>query len=367
MLVEYRKLLIKQSTNDSAMVDNEIKGYIKNWIKNWWKVILGIIVLIILIIWVGYRLAWTGFGGYTSPAVQTNQTFQREKTLWDWMELLIVPAILAGGAYLLNKSVSQREQAATEQRTQETALQTYLDKMTELLLDEKLCESEVESKVRDVARARTLTVLRGLDGDRKGALIRFLYEADLIDKNNRVIDLSGADLSGADLNGANLSEAKLSGADLSEAKLSGADLSEANPGVEAMRGINLIKADLNGAKLSGANLRWADLSEANLSEADLNEADLVLAKLSEVKLISADLSGADLMDANLRWADLSGANLSEAKLISADLGGANLSEAKLSGSILGGAKYTKNAIGIRDTMWPEGIDPDDKGAILIKE
>ncbi len=55
-------------------------------IQNWWRVILGIIVLIILIR-VGYILDWTGFG---------------TKILWDWMEILIVPAVLASGAYWLN-------------------------------------------------------------------------------------------------------------------------------------------------------------------------------------------------------------------------------------------------------------------------
>ena len=68
-----------------------------------------------------------------------------------------------------------------------------------------------------------------------------------------VIDLSGADLSGADL---------------SVADLSGADLSEAD-----LRWANLGEADLSGADLSEANLRGADLSEANLRGADLSEAN----------------------------------------------------------------------------------------------
>ncbi len=109
---------------------------------------------------------------------------------------------------MLNESAHKREQAVTEQRAKETALQTYFDKMTELLLKENLRKSKVESEVRAVARTRTLTVLRRLDKDRKGALIQFLYEAGLIDKNNRVIDLSRADLSGADLREINIGRAK---------------------------------------------------------------------------------------------------------------------------------------------------------------
>jgi hypothetical protein len=204
-------------------------------IQNRWKVILAIIFLVILI-WMGYVWfgRWTGFSESISPAVLPNQTFQPAKTLWDWMQLLIIPAILAGGAYWLNESARNQEIKIASDNRQETALQTYLDNMTELLLDKKLRESEVD-EVRAVARARTLTVLRRLDGERKGALIRFLYEADLIDKDKTVIDLGNADLSGANLSGA-----------------------------------TLIGANLRGANLRGANLSWAILIEANLLYANLS-------------------------------------------------------------------------------------------------
>ena len=203
-------------------------------IQNRWRIILAIIVLVILIwtgyVWLGRWPDWTGFGEYISPAVLPNQTFQPAKTLWDWMQLLIIPAILVGGAYWLNESARKQEieiaekSAETEREIasdnrKETALQTYLDKMTELLLDKKLRESEVNSEIRAVARARTLTVLRRLDGERKGALLQFLYEADLIDKDKIAINLNGAKLSFAYLNGANLGWADLGGAILNGAKL----------------------------------------------------------------------------------------------------------------------------------------------------
>jgi hypothetical protein len=75
-----------------------------------------------------------------------------------------------------------------------------------------------------------------------------------------IINLSGADLSGANLSGADLSGANLSGANLFRANLSGANLS----------GANLFRADLSGANLFRVNLSGADLSRANLSGADLS-------------------------------------------------------------------------------------------------
>jgi uncharacterized protein YjbI with pentapeptide repeats len=130
-------------------------------------------------------------------------------------------------------------------------LQAYFEAMTGLLLPpNNLRESAEGSEVRSIARARTLAVLRGLEGRedkksaRKGSVLRFLYEARLIGSEEKdvVVGLSGADLMGADLSFANLSQANLSGADLSQASLIGTLLS--------------------GADLSGTDLSGTDLSEA---------------------------------------------------------------------------------------------------------
>jgi hypothetical protein len=77
------------------------------------------------------------------------------KTLWDWLQLLIVPAALAVGGFWLNRAQSEREQAGQDaqrererdmeelqrrrelevqnERAQDTALDAYLDKMDNLL------------------------------------------------------------------------------------------------------------------------------------------------------------------------------------------------------------------------------------------
>ncbi|MDQ5854538.1 MAG: pentapeptide repeat-containing protein, partial [Chloroflexota bacterium] len=67
-----------------------------------------------------------------------------------------------------------------------------------------------------------LSVLRRLDGERKGILLRFLQESQLISATNPIISLRTADLSKADLRFADLRKANLSEADLSEANLHGA-------------------------------------------------------------------------------------------------------------------------------------------------
>jgi uncharacterized protein YjbI with pentapeptide repeats len=303
-------------------------------ITNKIAIILAVVFLIVVI--GGYTgswyFSWTGLADYTKPPGVTD----RGKTLWDWLELLIIPAVLAGGAMWFSRAEREAEREIASDRLREAALQGYLDKMTELLLEKDLRTSEADDEARAVARARTLTVLRQLDGERRATLLRFLYEAKLINKDDAVVELHMADLSQADLIMDNLSEANLSWTSLREAYLIEADLSKAN-----LSEADLSKANLIGADLSGANLVRASLSGANLIRADLSEANLSGANLSGANLDRAKLSKADLIEANLIEAYLSGADLS-----GANLSGANLSKADLSEII-----YDDH------TKWPDNFTP----------
>jgi uncharacterized protein YjbI with pentapeptide repeats len=136
--------------------------------------------------------------------------------------------------------------------------------MSQLLTDKDrpLHRAELGDRLSTVARARTLTVLPRLDGERKRSVLQFLYESRLITKNRVVVDLWPADLSGAYLSGADLREADLSGADLREADLRWASLSGAD-----LRGAHLRRANLSYAVLGGAYLSMAHLEGANLQGA----------------------------------------------------------------------------------------------------
>jgi hypothetical protein len=237
-------------------------------------------MFLVVLIRIGYAYHWTGFG-----QSKVNQAVQPAKTLWDWLDLLIVPAVLAIGGYLFTRSENRSTQAAAERRAQDDALQAYLDGMSHLLTEKDLLSHKAEpgDRLSSVARAWTLTVLPRLDGDRKARVVQFLYEAGLIAKDRPVLDLSEADLSEASLGGANLSGTNLSGTNLLGANL----------------GLTLVKVDdVGGLKLPGPLGRHILLG-ANLSGADLMGADLRAAHLATADLSGADLSGADLSGANL--------------------------------------------------------------------
>ena len=233
-------------------------------------------------------------------------------TLWDWIKLLVVPAVLAVGGVWFNQRQQARDRVSADRRAQDDALEAYLDDMTDLMIDHHLRsphKGEDPKDVRAVARARTLTLLTRLDGKRKGHVVQFLYESGLIVQDRPVVDLRGADLSEANLKGANLQ---------------GADLRQAN-----LKRANLRKADLGGANLSRACFVDAHLEGASLDDSIIPPVDVMepIRKGRAIDLSYAILSGAHLEGASLLNAHLFNATLQGTYLEGVDVRGADLSGA----------------------------------------
>jgi uncharacterized protein YjbI with pentapeptide repeats len=322
---------------------------------SWWQrikqhsfIATGIIVLLIVLIafiFAAYRFSWSGTGFLN-------------KTVWDWLQLLIIPVALALIALLFNRATTRTEQKIAADRykqdkeiasrhyhqdqqiakqryeqdqnlaldkQRDDLLQTYLDRMSELLLDKQLRTSEPDAEVRNVARVRTITVLFQLNTARIDGVFSFLREAGLISNkpNNSIVSLSNADFDGINLRGVNLCRTDFSGTTFRRADLSRADLSETN--------------------LSGTNFLDANLREANLREANLREA----------LLLNTNLFGAVLEKANLKEALILKANLKEAFLEEADLSGASLS-ADMSGARDTTPEQLAKAKSLEGAIMPDG-------------
>ena len=250
-------------------------------------------------------------------------------TLWQWLDLLIIPVVLAVGGYLFTRSENRASRVAAEQRAQDEALQAYLDQMGQMLLDKErpLRRSKEGDEERTLARARTLTVLGRLDGERKRSVLQFLSESNLLVKERPIVNIAGADMRDASLHYTHLNGTDLGGIDLSDAVLFGGHLSG---------------TDLSHTNLSRADLRFSQMTRTDLYKADLSEADLTGAVLLETNLRRTDLRSADLSLAGFGGVDLSGADLNGAKLSGARLNGNNFSDADLSNADLSNAKGISN-------------------------
>jgi len=174
-------------------------------------------------------------------------------------------------------------------------LQAYIDKVSELLLHERLGEPLPPQEVITIAQARTATVLRILDPIRRASIIQFLSQSGIlalcVEKSakgsfdlqlNNENSLKGIELQGTNLNGVNLSMLYLGEANLQKTSLKQA---------------NLQRTDLSSTNLQDADLSHANLHGARLFGADLQGARLFMADLQGAKLIGASLDGANLKDA----------------------------------------------------------------------
>jgi Pentapeptide repeats (8 copies) len=270
-------------------------------------VVLVVILFIFLAYWFSWN--WTGFNGADKT----------DKTLYDWLQLLFVPAALTGFGFFLNyrerKSEERRidkERQEEERRAEherkleqqhdqtrhdiakdnqcEEALQAYINEMSELLLHKNLRDPKEGGEIRSIARVRTITVLSRLNSERKKIVLLFLHESGLILKDKPIIDLRGANLYKINLSHFNLSDAELSGAILRRATLGGA---------------NLIKTDLWGADFTTTIGGFEDLSTIGSGEyLVLDSAD---------GGVMANLRGANLSEAILYGSNATPEQLDQAK------------------------------------------------------
>jgi hypothetical protein len=262
------------------------------WLCTWWKrfnldIWWPVPVLILMV------AAALWFRDVELPAYQVASlpSGADPMTFSDVTKLLIVPLTLAVVAYAFSTYQRRQDREIARDRNEEAELQTYFDRMSELMLthdlrpssssnegeerpDETKSTALNNSTASTIARARTLAVLRSVKSrERKASIVRFLYESGLIHREGTVVVLRGADLSGANLFAAHL------------------------------EGINLFAANLRGAnlcvaRLEGANLEWADLHEANLEWADLRGANLSWAELEGAKMRGVKYNNATIPPAH---------------------------------------------------------------------
>ncbi len=283
-----------------------------------------------------------------------------DSPVWNVLELLLIPLALALGIWWLNKKEKENEREIVESREkiereiartkqQEVILEAYFDRMTHLLLDQDLRNSDYEDEVRGIAQARTITTLARLDNENKSKVIVFLCVSGLL-KSPPIVSLKKANLRKIDLSGENLHGSQLIECDFSEAIFENTTLSSAN-----LSGSNFKNARMKGAYLKDTNLTNCNFTNTDLERATFCENKAELRKYSSSPSIGfiqeegANLSSANLTNANLTNAFLKKAQFIEANLTKANLENANLSEALLNRTIMTDANI--NGVNFRDALF----------------
>jgi uncharacterized protein YjbI with pentapeptide repeats len=151
-------------------------------------------------------------------------------------------------------------------------------------------EERLLLEFRPTAQALTLSVLEQLDGKRKGKVITYLAESQLITANN--------------YNPSSLPEIKLNGANLKEIVLKNVDLYS----IIDMKNKDRI---INGIKINNANMERANLSKVNLFKSDLMGSNLENATLQNVNFAGSTMKSSRFINGQITDVDFTGVNLSE--------------------------------------------------------
>jgi Pentapeptide repeats (8 copies) len=249
----------------------------------------------------------------------TSQEILPQRTVWDWLSLVGIPlaggVVIAGVGYFFNKKQREREVAVERLNAQDTALQSYLDQMSDLLVNQHLRSLPPRSDIHKLGEARTLAALLGLDSDHKRRPLKLVYDMGLIPIKEPLFELENAGLDHADLSELSLREASVRRADLRATNLHGADLTGSDLSDANLSRANLLPYDeRNPAKLSIHNLKDHALpsqKELRLAKVKyhltrigdrthIRVVDLTLTDLTNTKLEGAILASAILVNANLR-------------------------------------------------------------------
>src|SRR5260221_14467790 len=136
------------------------------YIRNHWivAVIIALVIAAMVLIFIESLINGTGFNSYNKITVAhtisgTNagtvirtEEYQPGKALWDWLQLLIIPLVLAVAALLFNRATTRTEQKIALDKQREDLLQAYLDRMSELLLEKQLHSPASPYEIRNVTR-----------------------------------------------------------------------------------------------------------------------------------------------------------------------------------------------------------------------
>lgn len=342
---------------------------------DWSRVFRTIVILIFLISVISlsstifriiYSSEWTGFG----ETVLSDGIVKPSKTLWDWMDLLLIPFVLAIIVFLFNRSERRNEQRIAIEKQREETLREYLDQMAELFIKTDLKDEQASSAAMVVGRARTLAILGSLDGHRKGILLRFLYEMGFISIEETVIGLDKADLTDIILQTSTLDHVNLRGSNLDRAKLQRMHIPDGLLSGSSMRNTDLRSANFRNSNLEyvlldNSNMYMANLEGARMGKARLNGACLAMTYMRGTyipgaKLNKTSLRKADLTDAVLDGSEITNSNLKNAKLCNASLVEVNLSGSNLKGADLSGADLTRAIVSKKQLRRAKSI----KNAVL---
>jgi uncharacterized protein YjbI with pentapeptide repeats len=239
-----------------------------------------------------------------APIIKFENPIPRPSLKLEWAKIIGLLTLLTTVTSIAIGVGNQRESY------QNNLIKEYFEHLENLSIQMNLMTDDRKAGAVELARGRTVVLLRELDLAKKKQLMAYLRSSSLItdkkcENGEPIISFRQQDLSDMDLRELKLNCLDLSGTDLSRADLRRTDL----------RG-----TDLRGASLTGTQLTGVITDDETKLDIDRN----LFFRLVKEEGKWRDFSGEDFSGANLAGTNLSNANFSNANFSSAILAGAQL-------------------------------------------
>jgi uncharacterized protein YjbI with pentapeptide repeats len=245
-------------------------------------------LLIVLLCYIGYLAflpeppAWTGFGKSTK-----DDKIEPAKTLFDWLDLLIIPLSLGLLGWLYKEAEKSQAERSEKEKSRNESLNSFFNVITDLQQKNDL-SGNPSNQAKAMAKTRINMTLSQLDGARKGQVLQFLYESDLIDVSPKL------KLLGANFNEAILDQIVLGGSEIRGAFFKNTSIKDAN-----LNGIIFNSCNLENANLSGSLVVNSNFAYTNLRNSKMKNMDLTTVEFEGADLTKADLRGSKIKQSQL--------------------------------------------------------------------
>lgn len=253
---------------------------------------LKIIILAILIgftLYVGYNAffpynspEWMGFAPYDE-----SKNGPEPKKLWDWLDLLIIPISVGLVGWIYKDYEKSKESKKEYENKQNEILDSYFRVISDLIIKSNLLNNDLNEESKIIARTRTIVAIENLSGDRKGQVLQFLHESNLI--GNGVVDLIGGNFRNSEVSGIVLRNITIKGVYFSNSEF--------------------VKTFLDNS----------DFTSCDFSNTNFDQSSLENTNFSYTKLVNSKLTNIDLRTINFEGCDLENADLSNSKILQSQL------------------------------------------------
>jgi uncharacterized protein YjbI with pentapeptide repeats len=225
---------------------------------------------------------WMGF----APHDETKDGSSPKK-LWDWLDLLIVPSSIGIVSWIYSMQEKEKETRKEYENKQNETLDSYFKTISDLIIKSNLLNHNLNKESKLIARTRTIVAIENLNSVRKGQVLQFLYESNLIHYN--ILELVGANFRYSEVSGIVLRNITI-------------------------KGVFFCNSTFIQSFLDNSNFTACDFSNTDFTDSSMQNTNLSYTKLLNCKLINLDLTHVDFEGADLTNADLTNSKILQTQL-----------------------------------------------------